>query len=170
MTTQASSRKWSRRRLLARSIISATLPIGWTWAAVTALIPYFLIGHGSGSSSIAVLGATRSVWMSLHVWSTFAMVLLTVAHALLNRRGVARSYRIVSGAPNKASSDQPASRGWAWLGAAVLVLTVTIGGLGFAAVDDTHPNGGGNGQDGTVVSVDAGDAGPIARGRGNGRR
>ena len=170
MSTQAPARAAARRRLMVRSIISATLPIGWSWAAVTALIPYFLIGHGAGTSSVTALGATRAVWMSLHVWSTFAMVLLTVAHALLNRRGVVRSYRIVGGLPNKASSEPKTSRGWAWIGAALLVLIVTIGGLGFAVIDDTHPDGGGPGRNEVATADEASDRGPAARGRGNGRR
>jgi hypothetical protein len=162
-------RTWSRRRLLIRSVISTTLPVGWTWAAVTALIPYFWIGHGSGTSTITVLGATRATWMSLHVWSSIAMGLLTIAHVVLNRKGVGRSVRIVSGAPNKASSHRPAKRGFAWVGAALLILVTTAGGFAFAQVDNTHPSGGG-GQELSQGEANSAAEGPgVLGGRGMGR-
>lgn len=170
MTTQPQvERTWPRRRMLVRSIISATLPVGWTWAATTALIPYFWIGHGPGSSTATVLGATRATWMSLHVWSTIAMALLTIAHVVLNRKGVSRSYRIISGAPSKASSLAPRPRGYAWLGAALLIFVTTLGGFAFAAVDDTHPDGEGRGRNSAATQVDDGTT-PIGRGQGYGRR
>jgi hypothetical protein len=166
--TQAGT-MWPRRRLQVRSMISATLPIGWTWAAMTALIPYFLIGHGSGTSADTVLGATRATWMSLHVWSTIAMGLLTISHVVLNRKGVTRSYRIVSGAPHKLSSTRPAKRGYAWVGAALLIAVTTVGGFWFASVDDTH--GSGNGRETSADEVEPATVGSGSfRGQGNGRR
>lgn len=157
--------KWPRHRLLIRSMISATLPIGWTWAAVTALIPYFWIDHGAGSSAEVFLGATRATWMSLHVWSSIAMAILTIAHMLLNRKGVARSYRVLSGAPNKAASSQPAKRGYAWAGAVLLITVSIFGGYWFASIDDTHSSG--NDRRVTAELTDSGDV--ALRGHGNGR-
>ena len=170
MTVEAeASTTWPRRRLQVRSVISATLPIGWTWAAVTALIPYFLIGHGSGTSADTVLGATRATWMSLHVWSSIAMGLLTIAHIILNRKGVTRSYRIVSGAPHKLSSTRPAKRGHAWVGAALLIAVTTVGGYWFASVDNTH--GDGIGRESTAAQSDTATLGSESvSGRGGGRR
>lgn len=162
--TKQTDTNWPRRRLLIRSMISATLPVGWTWAALTALIPYFLIGHGAGSSADVVLGATRATWMSLHVWSSIAMAILTIAHMLLNRKGVARSYRIVSGTPNKAASAQPARRGYAWLGATLLIAVSVLGGYWFATVDNTHASG----NDRQVTAEHAESGGVAMRGNGNG--
>lgn len=144
-------RTWPRRRLQVRSVISATLPFGWVWAAVTALIPYFLIGHGPGTSTEMVLGATRATWMSLHVWSTIAMGLVTIAHVVLNRKGVTRSLRIVTGGPHKAVATRPGGRGYVWVGAALLIALTTVGGYWFASVDDTHPAGDGR----EVIATDA---------------
>ena len=163
---------WPRRRLQVRSVISATLPIGWTWAAVTALIPYFLIGHGPGTSAETVLGVTRATWMSLHVWSAIAIGLLTIAHVVLNRKGVTRSYRIVSGGRHRLSSTRPAKRGYAWVGAALLIAVITVGGFWFASGDDTHGdgNGNGNGRETTEATADETVGSGSFRGRGNGRR
>lgn len=129
---------WPRRRLVTRSIISSTLPIGWAWAAMTALIPYFWIGHGAGSSTEVLFGTTRATWLSLHVWSSIAMAILTIAHMVLNRKGVARSYRVVAGLPNKASSASDARRGFAWVGAALLIAVSVGGGYWFATIDNSH--------------------------------
>ena len=159
-------RTWSRRRLLIRSVISTTLPIGWTWAAVTALIPYFWIGHGAGTSTDTVLGATRATWMSLHVWSSIAMGLLTIAHVVLNRKGVGRSVRIVSGMPNKASAQRQAKRGFAWVVAALLIVVTTFGGFAFAQVDNTHPSGGGGQELGQGETRSAGEGSGVPGGRG----
>lgn len=141
MTAKTIENKWPRRRLLMRSVISSTMPIGWTWVAVTALIPYFWMESGQGTSEIVLLGATRSTWMSLHVWSSFAMAILTIAHMLMNKKGVARSYRVVSGAPNKAATSTPAKRGFAWVGALALVAITIAGGYWFATVDGGHGTG-----------------------------
>jgi hypothetical protein len=132
-----SGNTWPRRRLVIRSVISSTLPIGWTWAALTALIPYFWMGHGAGSSAEVLLGTTRATWLSLHVWSSIAMAVLTIAHMVLNRRGVARSYRVVGGVPNKASASH-ARRGFAWVGAALLIAVSVGGGYWFATIDNSH--------------------------------
>jgi hypothetical protein len=140
-TNNRRKQNWPRRRLVIRSIISSTLPIGWTWAALTALIPYFWIGHGAGTSAETLLGATRATWLSLHVWSSITIAILTIAHMLLNRRGVARSYRVVSGAPNKASSVTPSRRGFAWAGVLLLAAISIGGGYWFASVDDSHSPG-----------------------------
>jgi hypothetical protein len=170
MTTQPGS-TWPRQRLLIRSIISATLPVGWTWAAITALLPYFLIDHGSGTSAETVLGATRATWMSLHVWSTIAMALVTITHVLLNRRGVSRSVRILSGARNKASSTVPSTGRYAWLGAALLIVLTTVGGFAFAAVDNTHPDGRRGDQESATIQADDGlGGGNAVAERGRGRR
>lgn len=163
-------RTWPRRRLQIRSVISVTLPVGWTWVAATALVPYFLIGHGSGSSTATMFGVARATWMSLHVWSSIAMGLLTAGHVVMNRRGVARSIRIAAGVPNPSSPVQERKPGYVWVGAAVLILVVTVGGFAFAAVDDTHRTGGVRGAD-DVVHVDHGEQ--LTGGgshRGNGRR
>ena len=161
-------RSWPRQRLLIRSVLSVTLPIGWVWAAATALIPYFLIGHGSGSSAVTMLGATRATWMSLHVWSSICVGLLTMGHVLMNRRGVARSIRIASGSSHPASTVRTKKRGLAWIGAIALILTVTLGGFAFAAVDDTHGDADGRGQ-GNVTSLDVGGASDGGGRHGNGR-
>ena len=162
-------RSWSRRRLLIRSILSVTLPIGWAWAAATALIPYLLIGHGSGSSVVTMFGLTRATWMSLHVWSTITIGLLTMGHVLLNRKGVARSIRIAAGSPHPESTVRPKKRSRAWVGAIALILAVTLGGFLFAAIDDTHGNADGRGQ-GNVASLDVEGAADGGGRHGNGRR
>jgi len=149
MTAKKSESTWPRRRLLIRSVISSTLPIGWTWAAITALIPYLWMESGPGSGELMLLGATKSTWMSLHVWSSIAMVILTMVHLVLNKKGVARSYRVVSGTPNKASKSAPAKRGFAWVGALALVAVIFAGGYWFASVD-----GGQGGNDHSITAED----------------
>jgi hypothetical protein len=145
-----------------RSIISATLPIGWTWAAITALVPYLWIERGSGSGTL--LGATRATWLSLHVWSSIAMLLLTMVHLLLNRRGVARSYRLVVGVPKRPSSVAPARRGLAWVGVVLLVAVSVGGGYWFAGIDDSHS------QRGRSVTAEQTTVDPALPRQGNGRR
>jgi hypothetical protein len=141
MTTASTpARKWPRRRLLIRSNLSAFMPFGWTWVAVTALIPYFIIGSGSGTSTIEALGITRATWLSLHVWSSLFVGALTIVHVVLNRKGVGRSLRIVRGGSGNAGATTK-KRGYAWI-AAVALLSVAIGGgFVFAAFDTTHGGG-----------------------------
>ncbi|MGA9597807.1 MAG: hypothetical protein WBV06_16755 [Acidimicrobiia bacterium] len=131
--------KWPRHRLVIRSIISATMPIGWTWAAMTALLPYYWLERGGGAT---LLGMTRASWLSLHVWSSIAMLVLTMAHVLLNRRGVARSFRVVGGAPNRAGTSRRGEHGLAWVGAALLLMASIGGGYWFAGINDSHRPGG----------------------------
>jgi len=134
----AISTQWPRRRLQIRSILSATMPIGWVWVAATALIPYFLIGKGRGAGSVEILGITRTTWMSFHVWSSIVVGLLTIGHILLNRRGLARSYRIVSGAPRRDISGQTSggrSGNLTWVAAVAVVLVAVGGSWAFAAAD-----------------------------------
>lgn len=122
---------WPRRRLQLRSVVSATMSVGWIWVAVSALIPYFLIGRGRGAGSIERFGIARTEWLSIHVWSSIAIGLLTVGHVVLNRRGLTRSYRVVAGASTRSGADsrtgRPAYRGLTWV-AALAVLAVAIGG------------------------------------------
>lgn len=135
---------WPQRRLQIRSILSATMPIGWVWVAVTALIPYYLIGRGRGAGSLEMFGVARTTWLSLHVWSSIVVGLVTVAHVLLNRRGVARSYRIVSGTKrDRAGGARWQRSGYTWVPALVLLLVAVGGSFAYAAVD----GGGAGGQD-----------------------
>lgn len=144
---------WPRTRLQLRSIISLTMVIGWIWVAASALIPYFLVARGQGAGATEVLGVARSTWMSMHVWSSITIGLFTIGHAILNRRGLYRSARILSGTPAVAGKRSPPAerpkRGFAWAAALVAVAVVTVGSVGFAAADDhgsgaagTSPNGG----------------------------
>lgn len=141
-TVATATRKWPRRRLQIRSVLSSTMPFGWILVAATALIPYFLIGRGRGAGSLEMLGIARNTWMSVHVWSSIVVGLLTIAHVILNRRGLARSYRIISGAPSPAAkgnwSADGRKRGLAWVAALGVLVVVFAGGIAFAAV-----NGGG---------------------------
>ena len=126
--------RWPRTRLQLRSIISSTMVIGWIWVAASALIPYFLVSRGQGAGVIDVLGLTRSTWMSMHVWSSITVGLITVGHALLNRRGLYRSVRILSGKPAAAGGQvrgpgRP-KRGFAWVVA--LVAAITFPDSGYA--------------------------------------
>jgi len=142
----ARSTSWPRRRLQVRSVLSATMPIGWIWVAATALIPYFLIGRGRGAGSIELLGISRTTWMSFHVWSSIVVGLLTIGHIFLNRRGLARSYRIVSGAPRR-DVGVPNKGGrfgnLTWVPAVALVVVAIGGSWAFAAVDG-EPTGTGS--------------------------
>jgi hypothetical protein len=113
------------------------------------------------------LGATRTTWMSLHVWSSIAMFLLTIGHVVLNRKGVTRSLRVVSGRSNKAASDRSTKRGFAWVGAALLIAVTTFGGYWFASVDDTHGNTGREVAAGGSIQMGGGN-GSSSHGHGRG--
>ena len=130
---------WPRTRLQLRSIISSTMVIGWTWVAASALIPYFLTTAGRWSADSEVFGVARTTWMSMHVWASITIGLLTIGHALLNRRGVYRSVRILSGAPAVTGrqwiNGVRRKRGSAWVVALAAIVVVTAGSVGFAAVD-----------------------------------
>lgn len=146
------STAWPRRRLQVRSVLSATMPIGWIWVVATALIPYFLIGKGRGAGSIELLGITRTTWISFHVWSSIVVGLLTIGHIVLNRRGLARSYRIVSGAPRRdvvTSKSTGRSGDLTWVAAVALVVVAVGGSWAFAAVDGDPV-----GNDPAVVEAD----------------
>jgi hypothetical protein len=133
---RSSKNTWPRVRLLLRSAISSIMPIGWTWAAATALIPYLWAERGPGTSGLSLMGLTRTTWMSLHVWSSIAMVVLTIAHTLLNRKGVSKSYKVMAGTRTSSVAGTTA-RPWPWLvGAATMALIVILGGFWFASIDD----------------------------------
>lgn len=120
--------KWPRKRLQIRSALSATLPIGWIWVAATALFPYYLIGRGRGTGSMEILGLSRSAWMAMHVWSSISMGIVTLGHAVLNRRGLARSYRIVGGGGRSvARAGSRGVRSWRWIPATALIAVVLAG-------------------------------------------
>jgi hypothetical protein len=149
--TEAQRRQWPAVRLRMRAIISTTMVIGWVVAAVSGLIPYFFVPRGQGSEE-AVLGLTRSGWMSLHLWTSIGMVVFTLAHVLLNRRGVSRAVKVVSGAERRVvpGREGPAKpwrrRSVAW-GTVVVSLALLVGGgLAFAA--DRDPVGAGEGSAG----------------------
>ena len=169
---------WPRRRLQLRSVISATMSVGWVWVAATALIPYFLIGRGRGMGSIEMFGVARTEWLALHVWSSIAIGLLTIGHVVLNRRGLTRSYRVVAGA--SVSSEQGRrsmnnrQRGFTWL-VAVAVLMVAIAGSWVYATTSADPVGGGSRRSEAVESIDSDGGGDgVAQvrspGSGNGYR
>ena len=169
---------WPRRRLQLRSIISATMSIGWIWVAATALIPYFVIGRGRGSGSIEMFGVARTEWLSFHVWSSIAIGLLTVGHVLLNRRGLTRSYRVVAGAPTRSGAIPGGAgagkRGLSWL-AALTVLVVAVGGSWAYAAASGEPVGDGRGGSEAVQDIDADRSAaaenqPRSPGSGNGYR
>lgn len=128
---------WPRKRLQIRSALSATLPIGWIWVVATALVPYYLIGRGPGTGSVEILGLSRSTWMAMHVWSSITMGIITVGHAVLNRRGLTRSYRIVGGGGRSASRTGSRSvRTWGWIPATALIAMVLAGSWVFAATSN----------------------------------
>jgi len=135
--TSSQPMTWPRRRLLIRSNLSAFMPFGWSWVALTALIPYFLIGSGAGTSRIEMLGLSRATWLSLHVWSSLFVGSLTIVHVVLNRRGVSRSLRIVRGGQTSAGTG-PARRSYAWIAAVALLAVAVGGGFLFASFDTTH--------------------------------
>ena len=135
-------KRWPRRRLHLRAIVSTAMVLGWVLAALSGLLPYYFAGSGPGSSSSAVLGVTRSVWMSLHLWSSIGMVVFTVIHVVLNRKGVTRAVKVVAGADLRkrvgpvtaAEQARPRRRrGYAWVAVIASVAVLTIGGVVFAA-------------------------------------
>ena len=132
----ATSSAWPKHRLQIRSVLSVTMSIGWIWVAATALIPYFIIGRGRGAGSIESFGIARTTWLSFHVWSSIVIGLLTIGHVVLNRRGLTRSYRIVSGASHPATRSSRVGRlggrGFAWAGAVALVVLAVGGSWAFA--------------------------------------
>ena len=158
----ARRRSWSRVRMQTRSVISAILPVGWTWVAVNALIPYFWGDHGPGTSELTILGITRATWTSMHVWTSIGMTILTIVHVVLNRKGVARSYKLLGGTSGGASDRIPSGaasakkRSWAWVPALALSAAVFAGGVWFASVDGEHTgndSASGNGR-GAQLSTD----------------
>jgi hypothetical protein len=156
---------WPKHRLQIRSVLSATMSIGWVWVAATALIPYFVIGRGRGAGSIEFLGIARTTWLSFHVWSSIVIGLLTIGHVVLNRRGLTRSYRILSGASHPAARTNEVARrggrGLAWIAAVALIVLTVGGSWAFASVAE-RPTGSGS----TVSQVehDRGDDRAVAAG------
>jgi hypothetical protein len=147
---------WPQKRLQIRSILSATMPIGWVWVAATALIPYFLIGRGRGAGSLEMFGVARTTWLSLHVWSSIVVGLVTIAHVILNRRGVARSYRIVSGTKRDHAGGARWQRsGYTWVPALALLLVAVGGSFAYAAADSGGEGGQGTGSTTEQVRRDA---------------
>jgi len=135
-------KRWPRRRLRIRAIVSTAMVLGWVLAAISGLLPYYFAESGPGSSSTAVLGMTRSLWMSLHLWSSIGMVVFTVIHVLLNRKGVTRAVKVVAGSDLRkrvgpVTAADPAhprrKRGYAWVAVVATVAVLTIGGIVFAA-------------------------------------
>ena len=136
------SKRWPRRRLRLRAIVSTAMVLGWVLAALSGLLPYYFAGSGPGSSGTAVLGLTRSVWMSLHLWSSIGMVVFTVIHVVLNRKGVTRAVKVVAGADLRkrvgpVTAADPAlphrKRGYAWAAVVVSVAALIVGGVVFAS-------------------------------------
>lgn len=139
-TETASARRWPRVRLHLRAIVSATMAIGWLMAALSGLLPYYFLPRGPGSSGGELLGLGRSVWISVHLWMSIGMVAFTLGHVMLNQRGVARAFRVVSGAGTGRSgmpsdSGKPAARkrAWAWVAVLASVSGLVLGGLSLAA-------------------------------------
>lgn len=140
------SRRWPWLRLRLRAIVSASMAVGWALAAVTGVVPYLFLPRGQGSSGAEFLSLARSAWLSLHVWLSFGMAAFTLAHVMLNRGGVARAFRVVSGrrVERRGSAGgapgQPRPRpGWAWLAVTAVLAGLIVGGL--ALVPD-HGSGG----------------------------
>lgn len=177
MAAQGSS-AWPRRRLQIRSVLSATMSIGWVWVAATALIPYFLIGRGRGAGSIEVFGIARTEWLSFHVWSSILIGLLTVGHVVLNRRGLTRSYRVVAGASTRSSAKGRfagrGQRGLTWFAAFALALIVVGGSWAYAAGSSgSVGNAGSRAEAGQSVDADhdvGGEFDARVHGSGNGYR
>ncbi len=135
-------KRWPRRRLRIRAIVSTAMVLGWVLAAVSGLLPYYFAASGSGSRSTVVLGVTKSVWMSLHLWSSIGMVVFTVIHVVLNRKGVTRAAKVVAGADLRKRVDpatvaNPAlprrKRGYAWAAVVVSMAALIVGGVVFAS-------------------------------------
>lgn len=142
-----SVRTWPRMRLRLRAVVSTTMVIGWLLAALGGVLPYYFLPRGQGSSGEELLGMGRSVWISLHLWLSVGMVLFTLVHVLLNRRGVTRSWRVVSASrldPGPAAGGSirvPKHRRlWGWAVVVAVVAGLIVGGLAFAA--DTGSEGG----------------------------
>lgn len=146
-STGVPARVWPRYRIRLRSIVSTTMVIGWLLAAVGGLLPYYLLPRGQGSSGEELLGMTRPVWISLHLWLSVGMVAFTVAHVLLNRRGMTRGFRLLSGsrleagpAAGGSNAKTAGRRWWGWAAVVISVTGLILGGLAFAA--DSESNGG----------------------------
>lgn len=115
------------------------MTIGWLAAAASALLPYFLMERGRGTGGAELLGLSRTAWMSLHVWFSFGMAAITLAHVLLNRAGVARAFRVVSGCSldpsrTKAAARRPVARRgvWTWSAVLAIVTGLAVGRLALA--------------------------------------
>lgn len=150
-TEAATTRQWPRIRLHLRAIVSATMVIGWLLAALSGLLPYYLLTRGPGSSGTELLGLGRSGWISLHLWLSIGMVAFTLAHVTLNQRGVARAFRVVSGSSldrrRTAEGAQPSAarrRTWAWVAVLAAVIGLVFGGLSLAA--DSGADAGSSGE------------------------
>jgi hypothetical protein len=136
--TQA--RRWPRIRLHLRAIVSTTMVIGWLMAALSGLLPYYFLPRGPGSSGGELLGLGRSGWISMHLWLSVGMAAFTVAHVMLNQRGIARAFRVVSGTtldpsgiPGDAARPAARKRVWAWAAVLASVAGLVFGGLSLAA-------------------------------------
>ncbi len=153
-STGASVRVWPRYRIRLRSIVSTTMVVGWLLAAVGGLLPYYFLPRGQGSSGEELLGMGRSVWISVHLWLSVGMVAFTVVHVLLNRRGMTRGLRLLSGSRLEASpavggsETKPVGRKWwGWAAVVISVTGLVLGGLAFAADHDSDGGwGGGRGR------------------------
>jgi len=117
--------------------------IGWGLTVLTAMIPYFFLPKGQGSGGSEFLGMARATWLSLHVWLSFGMLALTLGHVLLNRAGVSRAFRVVSGRPRgRSAAWGAAAHGpvWrpvaSWAAVAVAVVGLVVVGLTMAPGDE----------------------------------
>jgi hypothetical protein len=123
-----------------------------------------------------MFGIARTEWLGFHVWSSIAIGLLTLAHVVLNRRGLTRSYRVVAGAPTRpvaaAQSMIPSRRGSTSVAALALVIVVIGGSWVFASSGDTVGGGGGRTEAGQELDEASSiDEEPTrVRGSGNGYR
>jgi len=159
-------RRWPAVRLRVRAVVSVTMAVGWVAAAATGLVPYLLMGRAREAAGSEVLWLGRSAWMSLHVWMSVAMVAFTLVHVALNRRGVGRAARIVSGVERRTPATAPAvgapnRRRWgglAWVGVIAFLAVVALGGIA-AARDGGTPAPGSGGGNRTAVVLDEEEAG-----------
>jgi len=154
-------KRWPRRRLHLRAIVSITMVLGWVLSAASGLLPYYFIGSGPGSWDATALGISKTMWESLHLWSSIGMVVFTVIHVVLNRRGVTRAAKVVAGADLRkrvgpVTAADPArprrKRGYAWVAVVASVAVLTFGAIVFAS---SH----GPGQSGSHEIVESHDAG-----------